>query len=420
MSAVSGRKAGVSPADSRCAGEADQQTTATAGAGTGVACASAAAAKGQVLKTQQQPANSSKDSRAQKQQARAAKRQPLLCCFAPAVVAGHDSHDGVSSPSVITIQAAASKSDGTDGTWAHVLAPKGASSEASSSSPDAFEEFFDARSQASSFDLGGSGGTPHYQAEVQLSDFVTPDSVSQDQTRKQQPSKQVALGAAAAAVADGVAGARQVQQKQLKQEKAPAAVQQEQPHWVPNPPLMFSEGLEFVPVPAVTGFAGKWDLIPERTSPHPQPIDVMIGANAIIRRIHASLPGIVIEEDAGLLKVIGQPGFIPKGIPSVHTEPYDKTHATKISWWPRRDVALGKAVGEVFFTADGGLILRSHTYPLLSKQPDFVVEDYLSLEDGGNVVVDRMCCFCTRTGRRAEQLQVVRRSAAAPTSPRWA
>jgi hypothetical protein len=150
----------------------------------------------------------------------------------------------------------------------------------------------------------------------------------------------------------------------------------------------------------------------------------------------------------------------------VHTEPYDKTHATKISWWPRRDVALvsgdrsywllwfscptlaavprtrrnlptptdtlpaavhtetqnqqGKAVGEVFFTADGGLILRSHTYPLLSKQPDFVVEDYLSLEDGGNVVVDRMCCFCTRTGRRAEQLQVVRRSAAAPTSPRWA
>jgi hypothetical protein len=77
---------------------------------------------------------------------------------------------------------------------------------------------------------------------VQLSDFVTPDSVSQDQTRKQQPSKQVALGAAAAAVADGVAGARQVQQKQLKQEKAPAAVQQEQPHWVPNPPLMFSGG----------------------------------------------------------------------------------------------------------------------------------------------------------------------------------
>lgn len=38
--------------------------------------------------------------------------------------------------------------------------------------------------------------------------------------------------------------------------------------------------------------------------------------------------------------LLPQPGFIPKGIPSVHTEVYDKTHQVKISWWPRRDVQL--------------------------------------------------------------------------------
>lgn len=31
-------------------------------------------------------------------------------------------------------------------------------------------------------------------------------------------------------------------------------------------------GLKFVPVPEETGFAGVWELIKERTTPHPQPI----------------------------------------------------------------------------------------------------------------------------------------------------
>lgn len=31
-------------------------------------------------------------------------------------------------------------------------------------------------------------------------------------------------------------------------------------------------GIKYVPVPPVTGFAGVWEIIPERTDPHPQPI----------------------------------------------------------------------------------------------------------------------------------------------------
>jgi hypothetical protein len=40
------------------------------------------------------------------------------------------------------------------------------------------------------------------------------------------------------------------------------------------------------------------------------------------------------------------------------------------------------------------------------KTPDYVVEDYFKLEQGGKVLVDRMCCFCTRTKRSAQQTQV--------------
>lgn len=68
--------------------------------------------------------------------------------------------------------------------------------------------------------------------------------------------------------------------------------------------------------------------------------DVMCNANAIVRKIHASIPGIVIDEDERFIKLTANPGFIPKGLPSAHCETYDKTHETCPSWMPRRDVNL--------------------------------------------------------------------------------
>jgi len=160
----------------------------------------------------------------------------------------------------------------------------------------------------------------------------------------------------------------------------------------------------------VTGYAGVWEIIPERSSPHPQPIDVMICANAIVRKIHASVPGITIEEDADVIKMIAQPGFLPKGVPSAHTETFDKKNATNPTWVPRRDVKLtGHARAEgVYFTEEGDLILRHEAWSYFAKKPDFIIEDYLNLEDNGTVIVDRMCCLNVKTGERAEQLQVVR------------
>lgn len=66
----------------------------------------------------------------------------------------------------------------------------------------------------------------------------------------------------------------------------------------------------------------------------------MSGANAIVRKVHASVPGITIEEDAKTVKMIAQPGFMPKGLPAAHVEVYDKTHATAPTWMPRRDCKL--------------------------------------------------------------------------------
>lgn len=68
--------------------------------------------------------------------------------------------------------------------------------------------------------------------------------------------------------------------------------------------------------------------------------DVMTGASAVVRKIHASVPGIIIEEDDRYVKMIAQPSFLPKGIPAAHVETYDKTHATAPTWMPRRDVRL--------------------------------------------------------------------------------
>jgi hypothetical protein len=72
------------------------------------------------------------------------------------------------------------------------------------------------------------------------------------------------------------------------------------------------------------------------------------------------------------------------------------------------NVLQGTGHGHVYFTEDGQLIIRHETWSLLGRKPDFIVEDYCSLEEGGKVLVDRMCAFHFKTGQRAEQLQVVR------------
>lgn len=167
-------------------------------------------------------------------------------------------------------------------------------------------------------------------------------------------------------------------------------------------------GLRFVPVPKVTGFAGYWEVDQERTTPHPQPIDVMIGASFIVRKVHKSIQGMAIGETDGQLTVAGQPTFMPPGLPAAYCEVYDKTNSAESTWTPRRDLKLGSCSGKIYMTDTGMVVLRIEARAAFSGRVEFIVEDYLTLEEGGQVIVDRMCCLEVATGRRATQLQVAR------------
>jgi hypothetical protein len=111
-----------------------------------------------------------------------------------------------------------------------------------------------------------------------------------------------------------------------------------------------------------------------------------------------------------------QPSLVPAGLPSVYTEKYDKqlgssTERPMPSWAPRRDLQLGSCYGRIYFTAQGMLVLRCEARAPFSKRVSFITEDYLMLQDGGDTVVDRMCCKCMTTGRTASQFYVLRRRA---------
>jgi hypothetical protein len=85
------------------------------------------------------------------------------------------------------------------------------------------------------------------------------------------------------------------------------------------------------------------------------------------------------------------------------TETYDKSNATCPHWNLRRDLRLGSTYGQIYFTACGMLILRARARPVFGSGYDYVTEEYIRLEQGGTVLVDRMCCMEVKTGNTATQ-----------------
>lgn len=85
------------------------------------------------------------------------------------------------------------------------------------------------------------------------------------------------------------------------------------------------------------------------------------------------------------------------------TETYDKSNKTLPHWSMRRDLRLGTTCGEIFMTTDGMLVLRTRTKPMFGSTHDLVQEEYMRLEDEGQLIVDRMCCMEVKSGRKATQ-----------------
>eukprot|EP00878_Enallax_costatus_P000450 GHUV01000541.1.p1 GENE.GHUV01000541.1~~GHUV01000541.1.p1 ORF type:complete len:413 (+),score=60.34 GHUV01000541.1:305-1543(+) len=178
------------------------------------------------------------------------------------------------------------------------------------------------------------------------------------------------------------------------------------PPWVPDPPLYFAESsLQFVPVPAVTGFAAYWANIHERTTPFPQPIDIMIRANWLVKKVHKSIPGIWMRETENQLTVAGNPSFTPPNY-RAYCEVYDKSNETEPTWTPRRDMQLGHCSGKIYFTSGGTMILRAKAWTWPGNKVQYITEDYATLEDDGQVIVNKMWCLEVETGRTASQYMV--------------
>jgi hypothetical protein len=64
---------------------------------------------------------------------------------------------------------------------------------------------------------------------------------------------------------------------------------------------------------------------------------------------------------------------------------------------------LGTTTGQIYFTTCGMLILRACAWPVFGSSPDYTTEEYIRLEGGGHVLVDRMCCMDMKTRKTATQ-----------------
>lgn len=174
------------------------------------------------------------------------------------------------------------------------------------------------------------------------------------------------------------------------------------PH-VPEPPLLFAgKDFTFVPVPVETGFGGYWLKDPARTSPNPQPIDVMLGASRIAIKAHETIPGVWLQDGPCALTMTAKPRSIPLGPLSRYVETFSKDGSTT-AWTMRRDVKIGRSTGQMYFTECGTLIFRVYAKGMWSNEPEYVCEEYSHLEDNGTTIVSRQCCKHFATGKVAEQ-----------------
>jgi hypothetical protein len=59
----------------------------------------------------------------------------------------------------------------------------------------------------------------------------------------------------------------------------------------------------------------------------------------------------------------------------------------------RRDLKMGRGYGKLFMTADGMLVARVWQRPAFSDRVDIIMEEYMRLEQNGEVIVDKMTCL---------------------------
>eukprot|EP00878_Enallax_costatus_P000460 GHUV01000552.1.p1 GENE.GHUV01000552.1~~GHUV01000552.1.p1 ORF type:complete len:402 (+),score=80.93 GHUV01000552.1:142-1347(+) len=185
------------------------------------------------------------------------------------------------------------------------------------------------------------------------------------------------------------------------------------PSCVPNPPLLFAEkGWKYCQVD-IKPFCFYWERDSVRSSPFPLPIDEQMGLNSLFQRTHQSIPGMWLRDVDKQMLLHATPTII--AIPGVmnYTEYFNKDH-TPASWTLRRDIRVGKTVGQMFMTTDGLLILRVFTYGIFSRAVEWIGEDYIRLEDNGETIVTRQMCKIMADNSIGNQFLIGRKCGKSP------
>eukprot|EP00878_Enallax_costatus_P019118 GHUV01020158.1.p2 GENE.GHUV01020158.1~~GHUV01020158.1.p2 ORF type:complete len:116 (+),score=27.41 GHUV01020158.1:472-819(+) len=104
------------------------------------------------------------------------------------------------------------------------------------------------------------------------------------------------------------------------------------------------------------------------------------------------------------------------GIPSAITNytEYYNLDQTPSNWCLRRDLRVGKTIGQMFMTTSGILILRLCASGMFSSKMEWATEDYIRLEDNGETIVDRQVCKLMANGSVASQYLIGRKAGTAP------
>eukprot|EP00878_Enallax_costatus_P001423 GHUV01001573.1.p1 GENE.GHUV01001573.1~~GHUV01001573.1.p1 ORF type:complete len:362 (+),score=102.12 GHUV01001573.1:561-1646(+) len=186
------------------------------------------------------------------------------------------------------------------------------------------------------------------------------------------------------------------------------------PDYVPTTPLLCgSKDWKFCPVD-VKPFCFYWASDDLRSTPYPLPIDQLQKVNVISQKIHQSIPGSWFRVVGNQMLMHASPSL--PGIPSAITNytEYYNLDQTPSNWCLRRDLRVGKTIGQMFMTTSGILILRLCASGMFSSKMEWATEDYIRLEDNGETIVDRQVCKLMANGSVASQYLIGRKAGTAP------
>jgi len=173
--------------------------------------------------------------------------------------------------------------------------------------------------------------------------------------------------------------------------------------YAPKDPLTYAEPhWQYKPVD-VRRFVGYWAKQHDISTPAPFPIDVTLGFPLITRKVHESIPGLLFREssDKKQLEMSATPSFLPRipGLPMDAYCEYFNMDGSDSHWNMRRDLRLGKHIGQLYMTTDDILIMRVYALGMFSNKVEWIAEDYIRLEDDGKTIVVRLTCRSPVNGK---------------------